>query len=82
MREPILKAVANPPKLLWGAYLPVLLNLGIQFPAMFSAIGAIAFFERKITITRIRSHRSAPSTAVIRIMRIIDWVSWLISKNA
>ncbi len=42
MREPILKAVANPPKLLWGAYLPVLLNLGIQFPAMFSAIGMFA----------------------------------------
>lgn len=39
MREPILKAVANPPKILWGPYLPVLLNLGIQFPMMFAALG-------------------------------------------
>ena len=42
MREPILKAVANPPKILWGPYLPVLLNLGLQFPMMF---GALAMFE-------------------------------------
>lgn len=40
MREPILKAVANPPKILWGPFLPTLLNLGLQFPMMFVAIGA------------------------------------------
>ena len=39
MREPILKAVANPPKILWGPYLPVLLNLGLQFPMMFAGLG-------------------------------------------
>lgn len=40
MREPVLKAVANPPKILWGPFLLVLMNLGIQFPIMFVAIGA------------------------------------------
>ena len=40
MREPVLKAVANPPKILWGPFLLVLLNLGLQFPIMFVAIGA------------------------------------------
>ena len=39
MREMILKAVANPPKILWGPFLPTLLNLGIQFPFMFILIG-------------------------------------------
>lgn len=35
----VLKAVANPPKILWGPFLPVLLNIGLQFPLMFMAIG-------------------------------------------
>lgn len=35
----ILKAVANPPKILWGPFLPTLLNLGIQFPIMFMSMG-------------------------------------------
>lgn len=39
MREVILKAVANPPKILWGPFLPVLVNVGIQFPIMFMFIG-------------------------------------------
>ena len=39
MREVILKAVANPPKILWGPFLPVLVNLGIQFPLMFMFMG-------------------------------------------
>ncbi len=39
MKEPILKAVANPPKILWGPFLPVLLNFGLQFPLMFIFIG-------------------------------------------
>ena len=39
MREPILKAVASPPKILWGPFLPVLLNLGFQLPIMFAGIG-------------------------------------------
>ncbi|MDR1026578.1 MAG: hypothetical protein LBL47_04180 [Lactobacillus sp.] len=41
MREVILKAVAAPPKILWGPFLPVLLNLGVQFPFMFMAIGVL-----------------------------------------
>ncbi len=39
MREMILKAVANPPKILWGPFLPTLLNLGLQFPFMFICMG-------------------------------------------
>ncbi len=39
MREPILKAVSAPPKILWAPFLPVLLNIGVQFPFMFAAIG-------------------------------------------
>jgi len=39
MREMIYKAVANPPKILWGPFLPTLLNLGIQFPIMFMCMG-------------------------------------------
>lgn len=41
MREIILKAVANPPKILWGPFLPVLLNMGIQFPLMFMFMGIV-----------------------------------------
>lgn len=39
MREVILKAVANPPKILWGPFLPVMMNLGIQFPLLFMLVG-------------------------------------------
>ena len=39
MREGILKAVANPPKIMWGPFLPVLVNMGIQFPIMFMFLG-------------------------------------------
>ena len=41
MREMILKAVANPPKILWGPFVPVMLNLGIQFPLMFMMVGSV-----------------------------------------
>ena len=40
MQEAILKAVANPPKILWGPFLPTMLNFGLQFPFMFMAVGA------------------------------------------
>lgn len=40
MREPILKAVSNPPKILWAPFLPAFINLGIQFPAMFISMAA------------------------------------------
>ena len=41
MREIILKAVANPPKIMWGPFLPTLLNMGVQFPIMFMFIGVV-----------------------------------------
>ena len=41
MREGILKAVANPPKILWGPFLPTLIKFALQFPIMFMAIGVI-----------------------------------------
>ncbi len=41
MREIILKAVANPPKILWGPFLPTMLNMGIQFPIMFMFLGTL-----------------------------------------
>ena len=39
MRDMILKAVANPPKVFWGPVLPTALNAGLQIPFMFMAIG-------------------------------------------
>ena len=39
MREEILKAVAQPPKVLWAPMVPAIINLGIQFPFMFMGIG-------------------------------------------
>ena len=39
MREPILRAVAMPPKLFWAPFLPALVNLAIQFPFMFIGMG-------------------------------------------
>lgn len=39
MRDMIYKAVAQPPKIFWGAVLPVILNLGLQFPIMFMFLG-------------------------------------------
>lgn len=56
MREPILKAVANPPKILWGPYLPVLLNLGLQFPLMFAALGMFDINPLIFVVTILSSH--------------------------
>lgn len=39
MREEILKAVAQPPKILWAPMVPAIINLGIQFPMLFMGIG-------------------------------------------
>ena len=39
MRDMILKAVAQPPKIFWGPVLPVAVNVGLQFPLMFMMIG-------------------------------------------
>ena len=43
MREPILKAVAMPPKFLWAPFLPALANLGVQFPMMFIIMGFVDY---------------------------------------
>ena len=57
MKEMVLKAVANPPKILWGPFLPVLLNIGLQFPLMFMAIGVFnmnpLFFLVSIVIVHV-----------------------------
>ena len=39
MREEILKAVAQPPVILWAPMVPAIINFGVQFPVMFMAIG-------------------------------------------
>lgn len=39
MREEILRAVAQPPKILWAPMVPALVNLGVQFPMMFIGMG-------------------------------------------
>lgn len=39
MREPLLKAVAMPPKMFWAPFLPAAANLAVQFPFMFIAMG-------------------------------------------
>ena len=66
MREMILKAVANPPKILWGPFLPTLLNLGIQFPFMFILIGIYGI---------------NPLMSMISIASAISSVSASVSKN-
>lgn len=39
MREPILKAVAMPPKMFWAPFVPAAANFAIQCPLMFIALG-------------------------------------------
>jgi hypothetical protein len=40
MREDILKAVAQPPKVLWAPMVPCVINLGVQFPVLFMGLSA------------------------------------------
>ncbi len=40
MNEPILKAVAMPPRLFWAPLAPAILNLAIQFAAVFILLAA------------------------------------------
>jgi len=56
MREMILKAVANPPKIFWGPFLPVLLNFGLQAPFLFIFIGAFNVNPLVFLITIILVH--------------------------
>ena len=57
MREEILKAVAQPPKVLWAPMVPAIINLGIQFPMLFIGIGAVdanpLFFVTTIIISHV-----------------------------
>lgn len=57
MREEILKAVAQPPKVLWAPMVPAIINLGIQFPMLFIGIGVAdvnpLFFVSTIIISHI-----------------------------
>ena len=39
MREPILKAVAMPPRVLWAPMVPAIINFATQVPIMFIWIG-------------------------------------------
>lgn len=56
MREPILKAVANPPKILFGPFLPALVNLGLQFPFMFISVGVFDINPLIFVITIVIVH--------------------------
>ena len=56
MREVILKAVANPPKILWVPFLPVLLNMGIQFPLMFMFLGVLSINPIWFMATLVAGH--------------------------
>ncbi len=59
MREVILKAVANPPKILWGPFLPVLVNLGIQFPLMFMFMGVFGINPLWFMVSLLVGHVAA-----------------------
>lgn len=41
MREPILKAIAMPPRMFWAPFLPATINLAVQFPFMFIGMGVL-----------------------------------------
>ena len=41
MREPLLKAVAMPPRMFWAPFLPATINLALQFPFMFIGMGVL-----------------------------------------
>lgn len=56
MREVILKAVANPPKILWGPFLPVLVNLGVQFPLMFMFMGVLGINPLWFMVSLLAGH--------------------------
>ena len=56
MREEILKAVAQPPKVLWAPMVPSIINLGVQFPVMFMAIGVADANPLFFVLTIIMSH--------------------------
>ena len=64
MREPILKAVASPPKVLWAPMLPALMNLGLQFPVMFTVMGAYSVNPLLFVTTILLGHLAIISWGV------------------
>ena len=58
MREPILKAVAMPPRLFWAPFLPAIANLGMQFPLMFVAMGVLQANPLYFIVTIVIFHLS------------------------
>lgn len=40
MKEPVLKAVAQPPKLFWAPFSPAMANVGLQLPMMMILVAA------------------------------------------
>lgn len=56
MREEILKAVAQPPKVLWAPMIPAIINLGVQFPMMFMGIGIGGMNPMLFIFTIITTH--------------------------
>ena len=56
MREDILKAVAQPPQVLWAPMVPAIIHLGIQFPFMFMGIGIADVNPLYFIICNLMSH--------------------------
>ena len=64
MRDMILKAVAQPPKIFWGPVLPVVLNLGLQFPMMFMAMGIWNINPLMFIVSILIAHASVVAAGV------------------
>lgn len=60
----ILKAVAQPPKIFWGPVLPVVLNLGLQFPMMFMAMGIWNINPLMFIVSILIAHASVVAAGV------------------
>ena len=64
MRDMVLKAVAQPPKIFWGPVLPVVLNLGLQFPMMFMAMGIWNINPLMFIVSILIAHASVVAAGV------------------
>lgn len=64
MRDMILKAVAQPPKLFWGAVVPTAINAGIQVPLMFMSVGIADLNPLFFVITIVAGHMAIVAATV------------------
>ena len=64
MRDMILKAVAQPPKLFWGPVLPTAINAGIQVPMMFMAVGIANINPLLFVISIVCTHAAIVAAGV------------------